>query len=305
MASERLLVSIDNQQVRRQFRRAARRGVDDPLAREIGRRMEERLDYVRISPQRILDLGSGASCAAQALHSRYPEATVYALDAVPELLPSLSSSRRRPWWLGWLRQKGHGPIPVGGDARNLPFQKDAFDLIWCNQLLPWIDDISSVITEAHRVLKTGGLLTFSTLGPDTLQTLAACFRDARPHCHAYPDMHDIGDLLARSGFSEPVVDMEVVTVQYATLSRLLGDLRAAAAICAHPARRRGLTSRQFWRDAENAWKKQATSNGDVSVNFEIVYGHAWASPIKAKTGQVSVIHFEGSQKQHRHGGIAG
>ena len=52
---------VDRQQVSRRFSKVAKRyGDGDFFAREVDRRMLERLDYVKIEPQRILDLGGSA-----------------------------------------------------------------------------------------------------------------------------------------------------------------------------------------------------------------------------------------------------
>jgi ubiquinone/menaquinone biosynthesis C-methylase UbiE len=72
---------VDQRQVRRNFARAA--STYDQVAvlqREVGSRMLERLDYVRIEPQRVLDLGCGTGASLTALHERYPKAAVIGVD---------------------------------------------------------------------------------------------------------------------------------------------------------------------------------------------------------------------------------
>ena len=63
------------------------------------------------------------------------------------------------------------------------------------------------------MLAPEGLLMFSTLGPDTLKELRAAAGAAR--VHAFVDMHDLGDMLVASGFSAPVMDMEMIEIDYA------------------------------------------------------------------------------------------
>ena len=79
---------VDRQQVGRRFSRvAARYGEADFFAREVDRRMQERLDYVRIDPKAVLDLGAGTGGCAAALAGRYPNALLTLLDVTPTLLP--------------------------------------------------------------------------------------------------------------------------------------------------------------------------------------------------------------------------
>ncbi|MEY4592558.1 MAG: malonyl-ACP O-methyltransferase BioC [Pseudomonadota bacterium] len=300
MTGNRLLAPIDQRQVWRQFAKAAKKGVasgiaggiDDPLALEIGQRMLERLDYVRIEPEWILDLGAGTGHSSQALQNRYPAAKLILLDAVSELLPAPTHTSSWKNWLGRYFssriQKTASPQSIAGDARRLPLKPSSLDLIWSNMLLPWVDDISSVFSESHLTLKTGGLFMFSTLGPDTLKSLESCFSGATPHSHTFPDMHDLGDLLGHTGFADPVVDMEIITVEYSTLSSLLDDLRKAGAGCAHTQRSKGLTGQLAWQHVESQWKTLAnnTENPKVPIRFEIIYGHAWkTTPKKIADGR--------------------
>ena len=64
--------ALDPRLVRRSFERAAA-SFDHAafLAREIGERMFERLDLLRIAPRRILDLGSGTGHCTRKLQARY------------------------------------------------------------------------------------------------------------------------------------------------------------------------------------------------------------------------------------------
>ncbi len=310
MLKERLVAPLDQPLVWRRYERAAQTaklGVIDPLAREVDLRMQERLDYVRINPQNILDLGSGQGASAAALKQRYPEATLLLMDAVSTLLPSPVQSSAWRKYLGLLNtrlSRPVSPLPVCGDARQIPLSSKSQGLVWANLLLPWVDDHSAVFEEAHRVLETGGLFMFSTLGPDTLKELAACFGDAYPHRHSFADMHDIGDLLGQSGFADPVVDMEVITVQYGQLKTLLQDLRRAAATSSHVHRsqtlpgHKGLRGRSAWESVATAWQNLAV-NGSTSVSFEVIYGHAWSAARNTLADGRSVIQFDPGARAKR------
>lgn len=297
--NSRLQNPVDQKQVWRQFARAAKRGVVDPLSREIDQRMLERLDYVRIEPAHILDLGAGSGKSTSALQNRYPQAQLILLDAVQALLPPQPAFRRN-WLHRWL-PPSHTQKPlltvICGDARQLPIPSDQLDLVWSNMLLPWIDDVSLVMNEAYRTLKTNGLLMFSSLGPNTLQTLAACFKDNFPHCQIFPDMHDLGDLLVQTGFADPVMDMETVSVEYSSVSSLINDLRMAAANCAHQERRKGMMGRNTWLNMLQNWSKLATQHPSqkVSIQFEIVYGHAWKSRPNQLSDGRQIINFKNKQ----------
>ncbi|MBK7899278.1 MAG: methyltransferase domain-containing protein [Azonexus sp.] len=280
---------VDTARVRRSFAQVADRyGEGDFFAREIDRRMLERLDYVRLAPQRILDLGCSRGASLAALRGRYPEARGVGVDGVEAMLPRQAAS---PLWRRWWPAAGAAsPTFVAADAARLPFAADRFGLVWSNLLLHWLDDPLPALAEGHRVLETGGLLMFSTLGPDTLRELRECFADGHGHVQRTIDMHDLGDMLVSCGFADPVMDMEVITLTYDSLAALGRDLRAAGSTCAMGDRRRGLMGRASWA-ALNAAYETRRREGKLPATFEVVYGHAWkAAPKKTADGR-SIIRF--------------
>ena len=217
---------------------------------EVGARMLERLDYVKLAPRRVLDAGSGQGREAKALARRYPKAELLALDFA---LPML---RRRFW---------DKRILLCGDILQLPLSDGSIDLVWSNMALHWAADPAAALREFERVLAPQGLLMFSTLGPDTLKELRAAAGAAR--VHAFADMHDVGDRLVAAGFAAPVMDMEMLEVEYRKNKDLLTDLRASGQTSARADRARGLAGRRFAARLRERLAPRAT--------FEVVYGHAW------------------------------
>lgn len=286
---------VDRNQVRRSFARvAARYGEGDFFAREIDRRMQERLDYVRIAPARVVDLGCSRGASLPALGRRYPEALALGIDLVPEMLAPIDSPR--PGWRRWLDfGRPEGPLLAAADAYRLPLRGESQGLVWSNLLLHWLDDPLPVLAEAHRVLEVGGLLMFSTLGPDSFKELRAAFADGYAHTQRTIDMHDLGDMLVACGFADPVMDMEVLTLTYDSFDALLAELRAAGSSCAMKARRHGLTGRAAWASARAAYEAQRR-DGKLPATFEVVYGHAWKAQPKTTADGRSIIRFEAGRR---------
>lgn len=282
---------LDLERVRHNFRRAAPGYARaDFLAREIDGRMQERLDYVRLTPEWIVDLGCGPGLSLPGLQQRYPAARCLGLDQEIAMLPGAA---RPQGWRRWLRGgREREPAYVAGDACCLPLRSRSADLVWSNLLLPWLEEPRPLFREALRSLKVGGLLMFSTLGPDTLKELRAGFRDGYAHTQRFADMHDLGDMLVETGFADPVVDMEVITLTYPDLPALLADLRAAGATCAMRDRRRGLAGRGLLQGLEHHFES-LRRDGRLPVTFEIIYGHAWRpEPRQIEDGR-SIIRFAG------------
>ena len=280
---------VEPEAVRARFSRvAADYAQADFFAREVDRRMQERLDYVRITPRRVLDLGCSRGGSLPGLNARYPQAETVALDFSAAMLAPLRPESR---WKNWFGKRRPQALPIQADAQALPLAARSTGLVWSNLLMHWLNDPLPALQEAHRVLEVGGLLMFSALGPDSLKELRAAFADGYAHTQRFVDMHDYGDMLVHCGFADPVMDMETLTLTYDDLDALLGELRHAGSTCAMRARRHGLTGRQSWQRAREAYEA-LRRDGKLPATFEVIYGHAWkAEPKKLSDGR-AIVHFD-------------
>lgn len=162
------------------------------------------------------------------------------------------------------------------DASRLPFDDHSFDVVFANQLLPWIDDLAQVFGEVSRVLRKDGLFAFATLGPDSLRQLADAWAsvDAHRHVNRFPDMHDVGDALVRAGLRDPVLDIDRLTVRYDDTLKLFSDLTRMGARNALHARNRTLVGKARFERVIAALREGA-DGGQIRIDLELVYGHSW------------------------------
>lgn len=286
MKEEDKRFAIDKAQARQSFDRAA--DTYDEVAElqfEIGDRMLERMDFIRLQPKRILDLGAGTGRFTAALMQRYRKAEVIALDIAPAMLAHVQQRG------GWLRQ----PRCVCADAEALPFADDSFDFIFSNLMLQWSTDLEATLSGLRRVLAPGGLLMFTSFGPDTLMELRASWADANGYTHVnqFPDLHDVGDLLLQTKWADPVMDSERITVTYQELSRLMQDLKRLGAHNVTAGRPRGLTGRHTWQRMADAYER-FREDGVLPASYEVVYGHAW-SPVNKHAPVVPVQELQRSK----------
>ncbi|KAA3652610.1 MAG: methyltransferase domain-containing protein [Proteobacteria bacterium] len=281
---------LDSQCIRRRFNRAAASydGVDI-LARTVAQQMDERLEGILHQPESILDLGCATGRDLARLAERYPKATRIGVDIAPAMLQRASPPQRGLQRLFGPRNR---PQVVAADARALPFAANRFDMLWSNLMLNWLDDPAPALAEMARVMKVDGMLMFATLGPDTLRELRDAFADTRgARVHRFIDMHDIGDALVGAGFSNPVMDMDRLTLTYAELDTLFADLRQSGCTNASGLRHRGLSGKQGWQRARARYEALRTS-GRLPATFEIVYGHAWKAAPRTTADGHAIIHFQ-------------
>lgn len=237
------------------------------LQKYAGTELLERLEFVRISPGTILDLGSGPGEFARLLAGKYKQGQVVEIDIAENMLGvsrayRQHSSRRRF---------------ICGDAEQLPLAEQSVDLVYSNLMLQWVPQPDQMLRNVLNALRPAGLFIFSTLGPDTLRELRDSWTEADDtvHVNAFIDMHDLGDALIRAGFSDPVMEVESVKLSYTSLAALMGDLKQLGAHNVNSGRRRTLTGKSRFSRMQKAYEAKK-ENGMFPASYEIIYGHAWS-----------------------------
>lgn len=289
--------AIDEPRARRAFERAARTYLDAArLEREVGARMLERLELVRLEPGVVVDAGAGPGPQAEGLRRRYARALYVPLDTS---LAMLREHRARSGWLQRVFSR-RPPAAVCADMRGIPLAAGSCGLVWSNMALHWISDPLPALREFGRVLRPEGLLMFSTLGPDTLKELRGAWEaaGAGAQVQRFRDMHDLGDMLAGAGFSSPVMDMEIITLSFASVAALVADLRATGQSSSAAGRRRALTGKRRWEAVREALESGAVG-GRLSVTAEVVYGHAWKGSPQGATAGSSIVRFQRAPQSRR------
>lgn len=271
---------LDEKKIAPRFNKAAK--TYDQVAvlqRQVGMDLLERLQGIRCQPQSILDLGCGTGYIESFLKKAYPAAKIIGLDKASGMLIQAQYKEK-----GQASSKTHW---VGGYAENLPFSDHAFELVYSNLMLHWSVDFTKSLHEIRRVLKPGGLLLFSMVGPDTLQELRYCWAqvDDKPHVHLFVDMHDLGDNLLQVSFSDPVMDVDYFTLLYSKALILMKELKDLGVQNLAQDRQRGLTSKGSLQKLIKAYEAFRNAEGKLPATWEIIYGHAWAA--EKKTAQNS------------------
>ena len=202
------------------------------IPKEVAGRLINRLQWMKIDPQVVLDVGCGCGDSMLQLEKHFPKSTVVGIDLTHSML---------------IRSE-EGQSCICADALSLPLRKQSVDIIFANFLLPWCEASSQLFLEFKRVLKPGGLLLFSTLGPDSLKEIQADLQ--------FIDMHTIGDMLVETGFNETVMDVEHLILHYQNISQVMLDLKNQGFDCLYN-------------------NKIHLALSLANLTFEIIYGHAW------------------------------
>lgn len=263
--------------------RIARRDAAPWLHGEIARRLGERLPVLAAKPTRIVDWWSWQGAASAILADAYPDAERVAVEPSARHAANGVRAARRPWW-----RLGRAPGALLDDADDAAI--GPAQMIWANRVLDHAPDPPALFARWSGLLEADGVLLFSALGPGSLPELRAIYASARwpAPTPGFVDMHDLGDMMVRAGFVEPVLDQETIALAWADAPTALAELRTLGGNTA-PDRFQGLRTPRWRARLEAALAERAAADGRIRLTFEVAYGHGFKGrPRRAPGAAVEV-----------------
>ena len=256
------------------------------LHEEVASRMQDRLQWIKLKPQAWAHWGAlrGGLQAHAQLAKTYQDSRCFVVEAQIKRAQEAIKLIAKKWWdpRRW----------TAGATRFETPPPASVDMLWANMALHESADPQALLAQWHRALKVNGFLMFSCLGPDTARELRELYAALGwpPAGHDLTDMHDWGDMLVQTGFAEPVMDMERITLTYETAGRLLQEL-AELGRNFHPARFQALRGRAWKAKLEQALRRHLArgEDGRLSLTFEVIYGHALKPAPKIKVSALSAV----------------
>ena len=257
----------DRPLLRRRLDRARAAGGDDFLLDRAAEDLVERLATVKRSFRSVLDLGTPRPTVAARLADALPEAEI---TRAASSVKTLGSGRWRS---------------LVADEEQQPFAPESFDLIVSLQALHAVNDLPGTLVQVRRALKPDGLFLGCLFAGSTLSEMRDSFSVAEaeiaggtsPRVAPFSDLRSLGGLLQRAGFALPVADIEPLTVRYAHLFTLFGDLRAMGGTNALTLRHKAPLSRALLaRAADHYAQGHADPDGRLRATFEVAWLSGWA-----------------------------
>ena len=238
----------------------------DFLLRAVATELCERLKLIKREFAVALDLGSHTGTLAEGL------GRLQNIDMILRADPALSLLRRSPC-----------PAVVC-EEDLLPFARNSLDLVAAPLSLHLVNDLPGALSQIAWALKPDGLFLCAVLGGSSLQELRQALLQAESELTGgaaarvapFIDIRDMGNLLQRAGLALPVTDTDRLTVTYADMFALMGDLRRMGMTNALDARsRKPLVRSVLMRAAAIYEEKFRERPGRVRATFEIVYAAGW------------------------------
>lgn len=171
-----------------------------------------------------------------------------------------------------------GGLPIAED-RWEP-EEAAFDLVLAIGTLDTVNDLPLALRLIRFAMASGGLMIGAASGGDTLPQLRSAMRaadaladgiSARVHPRIEPSA--LAPLIESAGFIKPVVDVDRVQLSYASLDRLVADLRAMAATNVLQSRPAPLTRAQA--EAASSAFSEGGKGGRTVETIELLHFAAW------------------------------
>ncbi|MBI6895948.1 malonyl-ACP O-methyltransferase BioC [Pseudomonas putida] len=250
----------DKRQVAASFSRAAA-SYDSvaALQRAVGMALLEKLPS-DLAPARWLDMGSGTGHFSRVLAERFAQSSGVAVDIAEGMLRHA-------------REQGGAPHHVAGDAERLPLRDGCVDLLFSSLAVQWCGQFASVLGEARRVLRPGGVLAFSSLCVGTLDELRASWQavDGMVHVNRFRRFEDYQRLCGDSGLELIDLERRPHVLHYPDVRSLTHELKALGAHNLNPGRPSGLTGRARMQGLLQAYEQYRQAQG-LPATYQVVYG---------------------------------
>ena len=262
----------------RQARRLANLPEAPWLYAEVAARLAAKLDPILLTPATWIDWGGFLGAGGDLVQARYPQAQRWIVEptsALQQRSQMASDQATRPSWRTLWRRASQ-QVSCAQDLTGAPWVPNGADMLWANMALHAHANLPALVAKWHQQLAIGGFLMCSGLGPDTARELRTLYGELgwpMPTIN-FIDMHDLGDELVQAGFSDPVMDMETLTLTWATPQAMLDELRSWGGNVAG-GRHVGLRTPR-WRDRlmGHLSDKLMRPDGRLGLTIELIYGHA-------------------------------
>jgi malonyl-CoA O-methyltransferase len=218
--------------------------------------------------RRILEIGCGTGYLTQLLRQANQKAHVLALDLDASLVETARRRLGAAAGVAWLVADGEVPL------------RGAYDLIIANATFQWFTRPAATLANYYQSLAPGGILAFSTLGPQTFQELAGALGQAAESLNLSNSFkipaQDFGgrstwaDLLSQAGFRQVQLARKMVTTKFPSVRDFLKALQATGATNPRPSP----FSPRLLHAMIAAYQAGYAKNGAIPVSYEMIWAVA-------------------------------
>ncbi len=185
-----------------------------------------------------LDLGCGTGFFRQRLMSLYSNADYIGIDIAEGMLSFLKKTSEAD---------AHNNVLICSDAESLPIKQQSIDVAFSNMALQWCENLPQLFSEFNRILKPGGIVGLTTLGPSTLIELKKSWSvvDDRVHVNQFLALESWCDAANSNGLVVEKKCVDFPVLQFDSVRQLLKELKLIGAHNVNKGRPQGLHSKAY------------------------------------------------------------
>ncbi|MFF2484666.1 malonyl-ACP O-methyltransferase BioC [Paenibacillus sp. NPDC058071] len=273
--------------IRRQFNRSAAGSYDTHanVQRDMAKKLMQSLKPWTSGKNRneinILEIGCGTGTLTEMLLNEWPNASITAIDIAPAMIKAaeerirlnsqnnVSNNNERSSRVQFL----HADIEMW--AANAPI--GSFDLIVSNACFQWLSDPQQTLEYLNRLLCPGGLLTFTTFGPETFRELHLSFQEVylaagmeyQRHGLSFQTAEQWRDFLTKSKFHSIQYEQYCRSEEYASAREFLLAVKAQGASTSEAASNSPALRRLF-ADMFKVYEDKFSTLGGVYATYDVL-----------------------------------
>ena len=215
------------------------------------------------NPKVIVDLGCGTGYATRKMHQQCPHARVMGIDFAQNMLHQA-------------KKEGGDILWICADAESLPLSDQSCDLVFSSLMLQWCTNLNQTLHELYRLLKPGGLLLFSTLGPRTLFELKWAWQavDTFSHVQHFKSKRIVMNGLRREKFSLCRIQTATYVEKFLSVRDMMKSLKKLGANYVSGHRAPGLMPMSKLNTLFKAYEKFRDADGYLPATYEVYFGIA-------------------------------
>ena len=259
---------FDRNALRRNRSRASKAiPAHDFLFADVGHRLLDRLDMVKRTFPRTLDLGCHTGHLKKLISPKHGTECFINCD------PSAAMAHTA------------GLPSIVADEEGLPFANQSLDLVLSSLSLHWVNNLPLALAQILRCLQPDGLFLGAMFGGNTLSDLRQSLISAThsqsqnlfPRVSPFIEVREFGNLMQQIGFAMPVIDVDHITVTYPNLKTLMTDLRGMGEANVLNNRCKHFTPRAILQKAEALYPPSTDGSTErINAKFEVLYAMGWA-----------------------------
>ncbi|MFT6791339.1 MAG: malonyl-CoA O-methyltransferase [Cellvibrionaceae bacterium] len=225
--------------------------------RRVGEQLLDDLVAINIEAKRCLDLGCGTGYFHERLQEALGVGDYLGIDIAQGML-------------SFCRQRHSLTQLICADAEQLPLMENCQVFIYSNLALQWCENLTQLLSELNRVLQPGGILAFTTLGPQTLHELRQAWQsvDNLMHVNRFIPQGDWEAAIAKQNFHIVSQRKNIEVLYYPVMANILKELKNLGANHVKEGRRKTLTGRGHWQKLQQGYESFRRGD-DYPASYEV------------------------------------